>query len=668
MVEIVYNERSSRQRNNVVEAIALLSSILADDRFYENIAQLDAFSYTDLTPEELADRLKNFVATQDRIAVEHYWPGRLRRYTTYRTTNAVVFLRNPGAINLLTHRLKRSPEGFLVTLAHELVHCMDGLAEEPGRRVWDHGHGATDEALYTSSAPVQVGEVARLLLPPEYQSTPEQKLPAIQPDRSHPSDAGLTKLDYVAVGSKGRYADSGYYQYSKDDVEALVGHIREQSIMRLVIYFHGGLVAESSGAEAVQRVIRNTRPSDDSSVHSIGFIWKTGFLETTYATLRDSIGSGLGSTILKIILKMFGDKLDVRKNGESLSLEQIEWYLEGNADIAEDNLFSAIDGKALLDLAELDEQELIDEFAGAASALIDELDEDPDLRKRWYDQDPDAVLLSDELNEALDDDLVRVKAKDVTGWWRRAYWIAIVAKNVAKRLINRTDHGVHATIVEEIFQASFVSPVGERIWGTMKDKALEMWEDGNPGGDLLAGLSDIDDLEIDVVCHSAGANCAASLLDDDLGLYKKHTYSLRHIILMAPATTYALFSETFIKNRSKYGHFKMITMPDRHERDDVLLDKWRYVSWLYPSSLLYFISGVLEKPTDTFKHPSDHPIAGMLRYVDDEDGIYVDDKFEDVAEFINQPGYLYLANSIFDHGAFDNDDKILPLIREILNK
>jgi hypothetical protein len=76
---------------------------------------------------------------------------------------------------------------------------------------------------------------------------------------------------------------------------------------------------------------------------------------------------------------------------------------------------------------------------------------------------------------------------------------------------------------------------------------------------------------------------------------------LMDVVFMAPAVTTELFAQTVQQFGSRIREIRMFTMKDELEKKDQLIPV------VYPHSLLYFISGVLEDE-------SDKPVLGMHRY------------------------------------------------------
>jgi pimeloyl-ACP methyl ester carboxylesterase len=122
---------------------------------------------------------------------------------------------------------------------------------------------------------------------------------------------------------------------------------------------------------------------------------------------------------------------------------------------------------------------------------------------------------------------------------------------------------------------------------------------------LLSGLKSYADanpgVTIDLVGHSAGAIVICFFMREylNMGINAR----IRNIIFMAPACRSDLFAGTIGRNRNSFDRFRMFTMSDFYESQD------RCVPLVYTRSLLYMISGILEK--DEF----DAYILGMQRYL-----------------------------------------------------
>jgi hypothetical protein len=147
---------------------------------------------------------------------------------------------------------------------------------------------------------------------------------------------------------------------------------------------------------------------------------------------------------------------------------------------------------------------------------------------------------------------------------------------------------------------------------------------------------------------------------------------------LAPAVPYTTFERALRTGR--IGHFRMFTMDDAHERDDHLTELdaiSEKTKGIYPLSLLYFISGVLNT------YP-DYPLLGMQRYISDpryttgnatmRNPVIIDVK----ARLAQDPRFLALSPGpnppsagmqacAVHHGDFDGDPQTVQSIKYLVN-
>tara|TARA_R110000737_G_C14624499_1_gene494323 strand:- start:142 stop:2127 length:1986 start_codon:yes stop_codon:yes gene_type:complete len=660
-MEIIYNCKLRFQRRVVKDSIKTLAKILQLPEFYEDIESTGQFFNTNYTSKEISDLIKGIASSDTKILVQHYFPPWYKK-PKYKTTNAFVSPFYPNKINLLGHRLNRKKESMVGTITHEFVHCVDGLEEIPNRAIFGFTHsGQSNTSQNAFAAPNQIGRIGSSYSNDfTKHTTPENNTDPDQIDNAE-SNSNLSKLEYISVGKKGRYATKGKYRYSKKDLNSLVTHLRDTKCKKLAIYFHGGLVNESEGAEAVRRVIDNISPTENTNdFHAIGFIWKTGLKETIVENLSDVFSSGLGYMLLRILTKIIGQHVD--KGNDDFSYHQVDNYFYGR------EVYPSLDSdqKAIFSGFENDPDKLLRSLEKKVEEELAVLDLDENNLLHWQNIPKETVTVSSDLYQAIENDLNDKEQKGALGL-RRVILIAKVLFKVVTRLRNGTHHGVHATIVEEIFQKFFVANIGRKVWGSMKKKAESMWELGNPGGDLLSALSEIEGLQLELIGHSAGANCIGELISKISS--KNSQININNCILMAPATNYLEFKNTYIKHRNKYRKLTMFAMDDKRERNDVLLDDYPILKYIYPSSLLYFISGVLENSSSEFPNKSDQPITGMTRYIN-RNSTYNNNHYQDFRDFISAApeNEIIVTNDIVDHGDFDNDEEvILPKIKKLIH-
>jgi hypothetical protein len=238
---------------------------------------------------------------------------------------------------------------------------------------------------------------------------------------------------------------------------------------------------------------------------------------------------------------------------------------------------------------------------------------------------------------------------------------AFVARVVAATLRRRregTDHGLHATTVEELLRATRLSEPVRELWTKMKATAAGIWASSKAGGDLLTALeawqAEAPRRSLDLVGHSAGGvvicEMLAAIRARDLPI------AIDNIILLAPACRLERLASDIIRNPKSSSGFRLFTMDDEHERAD------RLAPLIYPHSLLYLVSGVLEVEPDA-------ALAGLERHLRAA-GPTAGVDFDDCRRWLGldqrliyaptaSGGTARLACGAFRHGDFDTDPQIL---------
>jgi hypothetical protein len=159
------------------------------------------------------------------------------------------------------------------------------------------------------------------------------------------------------------------------------------------------------------------------------------------------------------------------------------------------------------------------------------------------------------------------------------------------------------------------------------------------------------------------------------------------VVFLAPAVTYARFGATLKQFGDRIRSFRMFAMHDQLERNDQvwgddLTGKQDWRRFIYPSSLLYLVSGILESREAPDADPVDEPdmpLVGMQRYFTGS-GIYGAKDFPEVVQV--RTWLAAHANSLVwsvadgvgdglnckcnDHGGFDNETNTLASLRHIV--
>lgn len=184
-----------------------------------------------------------------------------------------------------------------------------------------------------------------------------------------------------------------------------------------------------------------------------------------------------------------------------------------------------------------------------------------------------------------------------------------IALRVFERFRHHRDHGLHATIVEEVCRELYGDFVGSKVWGWMVRDAALHFGPGGFGNELLGVLPTNGDLRIVVTAHSAGAIWASQLL---LAMARDNVGHKTDLCLLAPAVREDLFVEALTASSARIGRCHMFTMNDALERRDAVLGHDK--GYIYPSSLLYLVSGMFElRDKNAYV---DAPLVGLQRFVD----------------------------------------------------
>ncbi|TQF71336.1 hypothetical protein [Pseudoalteromonas luteoviolacea] len=466
----------------------------------------------------------------------------------------------------------------------------------------------------------------------------------------------------IHVGPDGTFTPSGDHSTSRAELKKIVTEIAASNKKRLVIYCHGGLVPESSGMASAVTVNKNIRHEDH---YVVSFIWETGFLEVLRDNLKDIFSSKQGARLLKWAIRAITKRLAFGTlkggAGSGIAIQDIEEELKKAHPFKEfDSIATsftktkstALDLEEDLSNFELDIQHEIEQYEFENNETEDE----------WYEGAPSKVRTN------LSKEGLHGNQKGL-GYLRVASAVVKLAWAVIKRYRNGTDHGLHATVVEEICRQYYISDAGQWVWGQMKNKAQEMWETDKVGGEFIHLLNELaPDQEVHLIGHSAGSICISHLLNKNEQLSKK--LNIVNLFLLAPAARMDLFDEAIVNpstsQHSRFKGFRMFTMTDEFEQEDTLV---KAIPMLYPSSLLYFISGVLEAETAS-------PVSGLVRHQAHSDA-YNDPVFRRVEEFLSVNQRLVTSptdddapegcrSTAVSHGAFDDNSCTLSSIKYCL--
>lgn len=459
------------------------------------------------------------------------------------------------------------------------------------------------------------------------------------------SNMALDKSNFVNVGLHGTFRATGQVQSTSSDIDALVEKLKANP-QPVLLHFHGGLVSEQQGMDTAAAL---TPVYEAAGCHSVTVVWETGFLETVSRNLGSIYRTELFRELLEIVLKHAAKRLGLeaggRGGGVELSDAEIENELDKPAPFEEHRVETVAQARGGAMPGELteDEIEVELELELAANDRIGELLEQP------HETEPLEAKYRASIEQpapgARGIPLALLKP------------LAKITYRVTRRYWNGRQHGFYPTVIEELLRELYLASAGHWIWGSMKKAAADMFRSnaGLSGDHLHAGLYLIAKLAsagltVNLAGHSAGSIAICELLA--AAEREKLDLKVRNLLLMAPACTSELFWSEIGLRPHRYERFRMFTMHDDWESRDML------VPYVYPRSLLYLVSGIMEDAPDA-------PIAGMQRFLSGRAPFDTSD-LVGARDFFSQSDRLVLAKTAasaaeglrcgaLKHGAFNED-------------
>ncbi len=471
----------------------------------------------------------------------------------------------------------------------------------------------------------------------------------------------------------------------RDHVAGLVSNALEKNT--LAVHFHGGLVKYSTGVETANNLCGEYAAGDAFPAF---FIWESGLLETLKNNLDEIRSEDFFRMLWKVLLKVVFRKI-AKTEGARAALTLSD-------DIDTESLTDSIDRAILADDAStLETFEIGDDIGELSELEIMTIERELELDFNLNEEieritasllSPDAVekerrakgpRVRGSTRTLIDPDALERFVTRPSPGEKGVVETALVLKAIAglavrvvSRFVEKRDHGLHATIVEEILRELYLSNAGKAVWDLMKQDTADAFGD-NP--DIHGGTAFLTELarqstpgnrpRIVLIGHSTGAIYIAELLDKAAEILPDQHFEL---VFLAPASTFEKISRTVEKHNDRIDRFRMFTMLDENEKKDCL------VPVLYPHSLLYFISGVLEDGYDV-------PIVGMKRFYDRKhfpDGAFPGVKparefvsGEEKGEVLsitpkNAPPGMRSASA--KHGDFDNETETVASIVHLLRE
>jgi hypothetical protein len=466
---------------------------------------------------------------------------------------------------------------------------------------------------------------------------------------------------------------------------------------KLLLHLHGGLTDETSAKATAKRLsssdLRSWNLGDEWT--QVYVVWRTGALETiqtnwTELVHDDRLYQIIQRKLLAFVARKLGVSMAAARGAQTtvISDEDIHRRLTGKSDRKVfddmDSHFSAdqpagqragsFGGQSEADLAIEFEKELgLEADFQRAAGDIDEAINVPSrarVTSAGSDQASGSRML-ERLNEGIKQELEPPPL--VAGQPRGIVAVTSLLLNhalkIALRCFNRfksgRDHGFHATVVEEICRELYGDLIGARVWGMMVKDAADHFGTGKFGSSLLDMLKAGAVENFVVTAHSAGSIWASHLLQHMKAVNAPGKVKL---FLLAPAVRKDVFAAMLDNAGDLISRCRMITMTDYLERRDAVLGQDK--SYIYPSSLLYLVSGLFEEQLD--KAYIDAPLLGMQRFSSLSGLTEAENAIEKrIREFFEQPDCCIISSqtpevSMADsHGTFDEEEFTLATARRL---
>jgi hypothetical protein len=452
----------------------------------------------------------------------------------------------------------------------------------------------------------------------------------------------LSKSYYIHSEGDGVLGDTG-----KADVAAMIEdwfRPKDGTKEKIVLQIHGGLVSKSNALEGAEKAFDQY---SKNGLRPAFIVWESGFSETIGNNLKEIADERIFRIILKKVLKHAAGKvLAAQSGGRGILGATPVSDLEVSKELFERKAgkvpFGSSDPSAVTtDLTPAEEQAFKADLAGDLE-FQEEVQAIADSASSGYSRDHydsrgiltvTKAAASTRLSKEIVDKMVEDVKKSDSRSLSLLSTLAAIGKvlfRVVSRFVNKRDHGVYGTVVEEICRELYLSNVGAKIWNFMKQDTLDTFQPeapdkpraGNALLDILGKkLKDTlpkDWPEISIVAHSAGNIYACNLLEAILKRQAKGDFpagfSFKEWILLAPACDFTLFERTMTSIDARPT--KLVSGLRMFALTDELESGYWEVPVLYPNSLLYLVSGMFEYIGDAIA--TDLPILGMQRYFRDD--------------------------------------------------
>ncbi len=489
---------------------------------------------------------------------------------------------------------------------------------------------------------------------------------------------------------------------SRDDIRRMIAAaLAAGADPELIVHFHGGLVDKKAALEIAERLWPTYA---GAARYPIFFVWEAGLIESIRNNFKDIGNDKLFQQLVKKVSRWVLKQIPagVGLKGEGGNTD------EGRLEKEFDQYFAGTRSElpTALQKSSAASPSLKSVRATASEAVLaDEIQADLEMDATFKKElstihndispadvaDPQrkgnglgaTVSKRTEISPQKVDEVFDISSRErgVFTVATAAIFIAKVVVAVVRRYRAGRAHGSYTTIVEEILARAYIDKIGGVVWQQMKKDTADSFTDPatSAGAALLAEIASQQAAgnkkfkRIILVGHSTGAVFISNLIDASARLLPDASFD---VVLLAPAVTYKKLAATLNNHGARIHKIRRFGMRDEVEVEDVL------VPIVYPRSLLYFVSGLMEFSDDEpTERVADTPLVGMQRFSVNP-ATFTEQDHPDIAaveKFIgNRTGSIWsvteaaalagLKSGSRKHGDFDNDPDTIASLVQIADK
>ena len=443
----------------------------------------------------------------------------------------------------------------------------------------------------------------------------------------------------VNLSTDGYLEGNGAMRTPASKLPGIFQGLTESGLDSLTIWFSGWDMDQHAGLELVTDLYSEIR--DQFQSYPVFILWNSSLLGLLQNHMLDILTcSPLFLKLYRKLAKHAARKLATALDPDAgtVLLRAVEADTLPTQDLASLS-FKVVAPQELAELTDVEMQALREDLAGDTqiTRLLGEIivhaRQERGTARPETSPDPhcevgylSSQILDELLADSVQEDVVRpsgeVDLERAPAPRSPRHW------NFATRLLSRivgrfragTDHGLAGTTLEEMYRGLYADKIGPFLWQEIKGAARGAYAantTGQSGDSPRGGALFIDllkqyldghgSLRVNLVGSSTGCThiChfvqrAAQVLGDG--------FRFQNVVFLAPAVGFETFQAGIADCADRIASFRIFAMEDRYERRDPVV---KVAPIVYPHSLLYLASGLLEGEPDT-------PLVGLARHLQGE--------------------------------------------------